>query len=161
MSRPENQADQAGNVRVICRFRPLNEKEIKLNLGSTIEFPNSQTVKVLTAEKEGGYTFNFDAVFSPNAHQEEIYMAAAQPIIESVLQGFNGTVFAYGQTSSGKTHTMTGPSIVDPVNKGIIPRMINTVFDAIASAEEHLEYTVKVGYSEIYLERIRDLLNPA
>ena len=53
-----------------------------------------------------------------------------------------------------------GPSIDDPVNKGIIPRMINTVFDAIANAEEHLEYTVKVGYSEIYLERIRDLLNP-
>ena len=56
---------------------------------------------------------------------------------------------------------MTGPSIDDPVNKGIIPRMINTVFDAIEQAEEHLEYTVKVGYSEIYLERIRDLLNPS
>jgi kinesin family protein 5 len=78
-----------------------------------------------------------------------------------VLEGFNGTVFAYGQTSSGKTFTMTGPSIDDQEMKGIIPRMITTVFDTIENSEDHLEFTVKVGYSEIYLERIRDLLDPS
>jgi kinesin family protein 5 len=56
------------------------------------------------------------------------------PIIESVLEGFNGTVLAYGQTSSGKTHTMQGPDIYDIELQGIIPRMVKTVFDKIEGA---------------------------
>jgi kinesin family protein 5 len=55
---------------------------------------------------------------------------------------------------------MMGPDIADNVSKGIIPRMVGTVFEAIESAGDYLEFTVKVGYCEIYLEKIRDLLNP-
>ena len=80
--------------------------------------------------------------------------------MESVLEGFNGTVFAYGQTGSGKTFTMMGANVDDEQLRGIIPRMINTVFSTILSASDHLEFTVKVGYCEIYMEKIKDLLNP-
>lgn len=104
--------------------------------------------------------FTFDHVFPPNTAQVSVYDKAAKPIVDSVLEGFNGTVFAYGQTSSGKTHTMTGPSIDDEELKGIIPRMVRTVFNTIANSEDHLEFTVKVSYAEIYMEKIRDLLNP-
>jgi kinesin family member 5 len=55
------------------------------------------------------------------------------------MEGFNGTVFAYGQTSSGKTHTMLG-SIVDPDQRGMIPRMVSHVFDNILSAPEEIEF---------------------
>ena len=82
------------------------------------------------------------------------------PIVDSVLEGFNGTILAYGQTSSGKTHTMLGPDIDDDVNKGIIPRMVAGIFGKIESAPEDIEFTVKVSFIEIYNEKIRDLLDP-
>ena len=78
-----------------------------------------------------------------------------------MLEGFNGTVLAYGQTSSGKTHTMQGPSIEDPEKQGVIPRMVKTVFEKIENASEDLEFTVKISMIEIYMEKIKDLLDPA
>ena len=92
-----------------------------------------------------------------NSEQKEVYDYAARPIIDSVLDGFNGTIFAYGQTSSGKTHTMQGPDISDIEMKGIIPRMVKTVFSRIENADENIEFTVKVSMCEIYNEKIKDL----
>ena len=77
-----------------------------------------------------------------------------------VLEGFNGTIFAYGQTSSGKTHTMQGPDIEDLEMQGIIPRMVRTVFNRIETASENIEFTVKISMIEIYMEKIKDLLCP-
>jgi len=96
-----------------------------------------------------------------NSEQDKIYEFAAKPVIESVLEGFNGTVFAYGQTSSGKTHTMQGPNIDDVRLKGIIPRMVTTVFEAIGESPDHVEFRLKVSLVEIYMERLRDLLDIA
>ena len=95
------------------------------------------------------------------SHQKEVYDKAAKPIIESVLEGFNGTIFAYGQTSSGKTHTMQGPDIKDIEMQGIIPRMVRTVFNRIETADEAIEFSVKVSMVEIYMEKIKDLINPS
>lgn len=75
-----------------------------------------------------------------------------------VLNGYNGTIFAYGQTSSGKTHTMEGV-INDPTKQGIIPRIVNDIFNHIYSMEENLEFHIKVSYFEIYLDKVRDLLD--
>ena len=93
--------------------------------------------------------------------QKEVYDIAARPIIDSVLDGFNGTIFAYGQTSSGKTHTMQGPDISDVENQGIIPRMVRTLFNRIETASENIEFTVKISMCEIYNERIKDLMDPS
>ena len=92
-----------------------------------------------------------------------MYDIAAKPIIDSVLDGFNGTIFAYGQTGSGKSHTMTGPSISnieDIEMQGIIPRMVRTVFTRIENASEDIVFNVTVSMVEIYNERIKDLLDP-
>ena len=85
---------------------------------------------------------------------------AAKPIIDSVLDGFNGTIFAYGQTSSGKTHTMSGPDITNIELQGIIPRMVRTLFMRIENSSEDIVFTVHVSMVEIYNERIKDLIDP-
>ena len=144
-------------INVICRFRPLNAREIELSPVSCASFPSSNSV-IITPQEQAPQTFTFDRVFSPASTQEEIYEFSGRPIVESVMKGFNGTVFAYGQTASGKTFTMTGDQS-DPVKMGITPRMITTVFDAIDNASENFEFTVKVSFCEIYLEKISDLLD--
>ena len=72
--------------------------------------------------------------------------------------GYNGTIFAYGQTSSGKTHTMEGV-MGDPQLQGIIPRIVNDIFNHIYAMEENLEFHIKVSYFEIYMDKIRDLMD--
>ena len=99
-----------------------------------------------------------DRVFDMGTSQQDVYDVAARPIIDSVLEGFSGTIFAYGQTSSGKTYTMQGPDINDVEQQGIIPRMVRTVFNRIETASENIEFAVKVFMAEIYNEKIRDLL---
>ena len=150
----------------MCRVRPFNQSEIARGVETGLDFAaNGMLVKLKTQAENstsstGLYEFTFDRVFDMKTTQKEIYDVAAKPIIDSVLEGFNGTIFAYGQTSSGKTHTMQGPDIEDIERQGVIPRMVRTVFNRIESASEYIEFTVKVSMVEIYMERIRDLINP-
>lgn len=149
-----------GEIQVVCRFRPLNDKELNISNAVCVDFLADK--KTVSVPQEGLSPINFrlDHIFTPASSQTEVYQIAAQPIIESVMQGFNGTVLAYGQTSSGKTFTMTGPSFEDSRTMGIIPRMVGNVFEFITFSNENLEFTVKVSYCEIYMEKIRDLIDP-
>jgi kinesin family protein 5 len=88
-----------------------------------------------------------------------MYEGAAKPLINVLMSGFNVTVFAYGQTSSGKTFTMQGPDFHHPELKGITPRLIDEVFETMANDSTATEYSVKISIVEIYMERIRDLLD--
>ncbi|XP_019378340.1 PREDICTED: kinesin heavy chain [Gavialis gangeticus] len=105
-----------------------------------------------------GKPYVFDRVLPPNTSQEQVYNACAKQIVKDVLEGYNGTIFAYGQTSSGKTHTMEG-KLHDCQLMGIIPRIAHDIFDHIYSMDENLEFHIKVSYFEIYLDKIRDLLD--
>lgn len=102
--------------------------------------------------------YAFDRVFQSNTSQEQVYNDCAKKIVKDVLEGYNGTIFAYGQTSSGKTHTMEG-KLHDPEGMGIIPRIVQDIFNYIYSMDENLEFHIKVSYFEIYLDKIRDLLD--
>ncbi|KAM6958566.1 kinesin heavy chain-like [Tautogolabrus adspersus] len=139
-------------VRVMCRFRPLNESEINRGDKYIPKFKEDDTV-VITAKP-----YVFDRVLPPNTSQEQVYGQCAKQIVKDVLGGYNGTIFAYGQTSSGKTHTMEG-KLHDPQLMGIIPRIAHDIFDHIYSMDENLEFHIKVSYFEIYLDKIRDLLD--
>ena len=150
---------------VVCRVRPLNSKEIAKGSKCCLDFAKNQKDIAINMASESSSAhrvnnFEFDRVFDTNSEQREVYDHAARPIIDSVLDGFNGTIFAYGQTSSGKTHTMQGPSIDDVEMQGIIPRMVRTVFNRIETANENMEFSVKVSMCEIYNEKIKDLLDP-
>uniref|UniRef100_A0AAZ3RHT2 Kinesin-like protein n=1 Tax=Oncorhynchus tshawytscha TaxID=74940 RepID=A0AAZ3RHT2_ONCTS len=139
-------------VKVMCRFRPLNESETNRGDKYIPKFKGEDTV-VIT-----GKPYVFDRVLPPNTAQEQVYDACAKQIVKDVLGGYNGTIFAYGQTSSGKTHTMEG-KLHDSQLMGIIPRIARDIFDHIYSMDENLEFHIKVSYFEIYLDKIRDLLD--
>ena len=151
----------ASNIRVITRFRPINDRErLSYSEKQCMEFLDNKTVQMTSTYENGNpLTFTFDYAFPPDSRQIDVYNISARPVVESVMQGFNGTVLAYGQTSSGKTFTMAGPDMSDPDMMGIIPRMVSTVFDQIENSDVKTEFQVKVGYCEIYLERIKDLLD--
>ena len=157
----------SGNVKVMCRFRPINNNELEKSGNQVIcEFDHSGKSVTISTSKYAGSglvgtnKFTFDHVFDVNCSQRDVYEHSAKPIIEGVLKGFNGTVFAYGQTGSGKTFTMQGPHIEDLEMQGIVPRMVRTVFNKIDNMSENVEFTVKVSMAEIYMEKIRDLLDP-
>eukprot|EP00826_Nyctotherus_ovalis_P034573 TRINITY_DN2894_c0_g3_i1.p1 TRINITY_DN2894_c0_g3~~TRINITY_DN2894_c0_g3_i1.p1 ORF type:complete len:732 (-),score=224.34 TRINITY_DN2894_c0_g3_i1:134-2329(-) len=165
----------ADNVRVICRVRPMNEKEEERLASSDsagrrvcTEFNPSDKksitvftpVEKLERDKDpfDKHTFSFDHVFPCNSRQAEVYEVAALPTINGILEGFNGCILAYGQTSSGKTYTMQG-DLDDAEVKGIIPRLVDTLFERIEKAGNKIEFSIKAGMIEIYNERLKDLLN--
>ncbi|KAM9346933.1 kinesin heavy chain-like [Symphorus nematophorus] len=139
-------------VKVMCRFRPLNDAERSRGDKLVPKFSGEDTVVV------AGKPYIFDRVLPPNTEQLQVYDTCARQIVKDVLGGYNGTIFAYGQTSSGKTHTMEG-NLHDPRLMGIIPRIARDIFDHIYSMDENLEFHIKVSYFEIYLDKIRDLLD--
>uniref|UniRef100_A0A8C5BDL4 Kinesin-like protein n=1 Tax=Gadus morhua TaxID=8049 RepID=A0A8C5BDL4_GADMO len=139
-------------VKVMCRFRPLNDSELSRGDKYIPKFKGEDTV-VIT-----GKPYVFDRVLPPNTVQEQVYDTCAKQIVKDVLGGYNGTIFAYGQTSSGKTHTMEG-KLHDHHGMGIIPRIATDIFDHIYSMDENLEFHIKVSYFEIYMDKIRDLLD--
>ena len=101
--------------------------------------------------------FTFDSVYDWNSEQANIFAETAYPVCENVITGYNGTIFAYGQTGTGKTHTITGVP-KDPELKGIMPRAFDNIFAQIAS-DKSKQFLVRVSYLEIYNEMIRDLLS--
>ncbi|XP_023660645.1 kinesin-1 heavy chain [Paramormyrops kingsleyae] len=139
-------------IKVMCRFRPLNNAEVERGDKYIPKFQGEDNVVI------GGKPYVFDRVFQSNTTQEQVYNACAQRIVKDVLEGYNGTIFAYGQTSSGKTHTMEG-NLHDTDGMGIIPRIVQDIFNYIYSMDENLEFHIKVSYFEIYLDKIRDLLD--
>ncbi|KAH8261486.1 hypothetical protein KR044_010089 [Drosophila immigrans] len=151
----EREIPAEDSIKVVCRFRPLNDSEERAGSKFVVKFPNNVEENCISI---AGKVYLFDKVFKPNASQEKVYNEAAKSIVTDVLAGYNGTIFAYGQTSSGKTHTMEGV-IGDSVKQGIIPRIVNDIFNHIYAMEENLEFHIKVSYYEIYMDKIRDLLD--
>ncbi|KAM7395079.1 hypothetical protein PAMA_006704 [Pampus argenteus] len=152
------------SVKVVVRCRPLNRKEesngpagcivqMDLRLGQVIlrnpRAPPSEPQK----------TFTFDAVYDANSKQRDLYDESVRPLIDSVLAGFNGTIFAYGQTGTGKTYTMQG-AWLDPEKRGVIPNAFDHIFTHISRSQSDKQYLVRASYLEIYREEVRDLLDP-
>lgn len=158
----EDHSSEISNILVFCRFRPPNEYEESHHKNISLEiYEDNTTLKILPKEElSHPQEFSFDWIFPIKSSQDIVYKKSSKPIIKAVLEGFNGTVLAYGQTASGKTFTMTGLDLESKEQHGIIPRMVKTVFKHIQKAEENIEFILKISYCEIYMEKIRDLLNP-
>ncbi|XP_067856536.1 kinesin-like protein KIF3B isoform X2 [Heptranchias perlo] len=148
------------SVKVVVRCRPMNEKEIAGGYGRIVDI-DVKLGQILVKTPRGGpselpKTFTFDAVYDYNSKQVELYDETFRPLVESVLLGFNGTIFAYGQTGTGKTYTMEGLRS-DPERRGVIPNSFEHIFTHI-SRSQNQQYLVRASYLEIYQEEIKDLL---
>ncbi|GAB1730386.1 hypothetical protein NU195Hw_g1598t1 [Hortaea werneckii] len=148
----------SNSIKVVARFRPQNKIEVGAGSEQIVEFTNPESCTVASREANGNFTF--DRVFPTNTAQHDVFDYSIRSTVDDVLAGYNGTVFAYGQTGSGKTYTMMGADIEDDNSKGIIPRIVEQIFDSIMRSDGSIEFTVKVSYMEIYMEKIRDLLVP-
>uniref|UniRef100_A0A2I3RFR5 Kinesin-like protein n=2 Tax=Homininae TaxID=207598 RepID=A0A2I3RFR5_PANTR len=152
--------ESCDNVKVVVRCRPLNEREKSMCYKQAVsvdEMRGTITVHKTDSSNEPPKTFTFDTVFGPESKQLDVYNLTARPIIDSVLEGYNGTIFAYGQTGTGKTFTMEGVRAI-PELRGIIPNSFAHIFGHIAKAEGDTRFLVRVSYLEIYNEEVRDLL---
>ena len=164
--------DALGRIFVAVRIRPLNARERE---GSSAEqatprfsaLDGTRVVETRPArlrEEDKGIdaaptaapAWEADAVFDADDDNAAVYARTAKSVVDAVLRGVNGTVMAYGQTSSGKTHTMSG-TVEDP---GVMTRAVEDIFAAVAAAGESRAFEIKASYMEIYNEEIRDLLAP-
>ncbi|GCB69007.1 hypothetical protein scyTo_0015271 [Scyliorhinus torazame] len=143
-----------GAVQVCVRVRPPNDREKSLQGGSADGPPihwkaDSQTISQIS----GTRSFNFDRVFHAKETTATLYNEVAHSIVRSITQGYNGTIFAYGQTSSGKTYTMMGNAVAP----GLIPLAICNLFSVINDTPNR-EFLLRASYVEIYNESVSDLL---
>ncbi|KAL0344803.1 UNVERIFIED_CONTAM: Kinesin-like protein KIN-5C [Sesamum radiatum] len=150
-------------------LQTFSEDELRNNAPQVVtcnEYQREVSVSQSIAGKHIDRVFTFDKVFGPNAQQKDLYEQAVVPIVNEVLEGFNCTIFAYGQTGTGKTYTMegeckrskSGPTGELPPEAGVIPRAVKQIFDTLEG--QNAEYSVKVTFLELYNEEITDLLAP-
>ncbi|KAK3156906.1 hypothetical protein QOZ80_2AG0113670 [Eleusine coracana subsp. coracana] len=148
----EDTSRSGDSISVTIRFRPLSEREFQR--GDEISwYPDGD--RLVRCEYSPATAYAYDRVFGPSTTTEAVYDVAARPVVKGAMEGINGTVFAYGVTSSGKTHTMHG----DQNCPGIIPLAIKDVFSMIQDTPGR-EFLLRVSYLEIYNEVINDLLDP-
>ncbi|CAH9141111.1 unnamed protein product [Cuscuta epithymum] len=150
--------DLKGSIRVYCRVRPFLPGQ--QNRFSTLDHVEEGSITIITPSKygkEGKKTFTFNRCFGPSATQEQVF-TDTQPLIRSVLDGYNVCIFAYGQTGSGKTYTMSGPDEVTKETQGVNYRALDDLFLISEQRKNTIAYEVSVQMIEIYNEQVRDLL---
>ncbi|KAK9451845.1 P-loop containing nucleoside triphosphate hydrolase protein [Limtongia smithiae] len=151
------------NIQVVVRCRGRNDREIRENSGVIVaSAPSRKEVTVQTGPlAHSNKTYSFDHVFGPEADQAMVYDEVVAPILEEALAGYNCTIFAYGQTGTGKTYTMSGDVSenfgIFANHAGIIPRVLYRLFLALET--EQSEYSVKCSFIELYNEELRDLIS--
>ncbi|XP_019746951.1 kinesin-like protein KIF3B [Hippocampus comes] len=150
------------SIKVVVRCRPMNDKERAATFESVVSVDVKLGQIIVRNPRESlscksSKVFTFDSVYNWKSKQIELYDESFRPLVDSVLQGFNGTIFAYGQTGTGKTYTMEGTRN-DPERRGVIPNSFDHIFTHI-SRSQNQQYLVRASYLEIYQEEIRDLLS--
>ena len=155
-----NVRNDGNNIKVCVRVRPMTDNETT----ESTELLDVENDSILFKEDEKEKQFTYDHCFAPSSTQLEIYNTLCSDIIGKSIEGMNQCVFAYGMTSSGKTHTMFGAKskikntrVLSP-DVGIIPRLCNDLFDQIGKSA-YMQIEVDITYIEIYCEQIYDLLN--
>ncbi|KAK4738657.1 hypothetical protein R3W88_002354 [Solanum pinnatisectum] len=148
-----------GRVRVAVRLRPRNAEELAADADFADCVELQPELKRLKLRKNNwdSDTYEFDEVFTEFASQKRVYEVVAKPVVESVLDGYNGTVMAYGQTGTGKTYTLGRLGDEDVSARGIMVRSMEDILANICLETD----SVSVSYLQLYMETIQDLLNPA
>lgn len=146
-------------VKVALRVRPLNKREKAINSTECVSIESSCNQVIIKSQDINSEPKNycFDYVYGTNSQQNTVYNDIAFPLVESVFEGYNATIFAYGQTGCGKTFTMMGDNSKDEL-KGITPNAFDHIFGYINNEGSSKKFLVRCSFIEIYNEEIRDLL---
>jgi len=137
------------NINVYIRLKPIKDKS-----ESNFSFDSKTITNLKTKE-----IFNFDSVITPSMSNKDIFEKLIKQNLINLLKGINVSIFAYGQTSTGKTFTMKGEP---KSNEGLIPLSIKEIFNSLNNKESFItKYLVKVSYIEIYNETVNDLIDPS
>ncbi|XP_034234305.1 kinesin-II 95 kDa subunit-like, partial [Thrips palmi] len=160
--------ERGESVQVVVRCRPMSRKEEGQGHTQIIDmWPQRGIVHITKPRKAPGRAsarmFTFDSVYDWNSNQDDLYENTVKPLVYSVLDGYNGTIFAYGQTGTGKTYTMLGSQQQQGQGareKGISSKCFEDIFRHIAYTSDRTSYVVRASYFEIYQEETRDLLSP-
>ncbi|RNF25310.1 putative OSM3-like kinesin [Trypanosoma cruzi] len=148
----------AENIRVVVRCRNLLPYEAERGDKALVRLDLATNQVIVQHPIGDADTFAFDAVYNNTYTQRDIFLQEVQPLVEAVLQGYNATVFAYGQSGSGKTHTMTG-KLSDPQMWGMMPQVVNYLFNEVRKLSTTTKsFKIKVSYVELYNGKSRDLL---
>lgn len=148
------ESNQEG-ICVAIRMRPLNERELSSGQHELFRcLPNNSVGQLKDGQPLDGQIYYYDKVFDENTTTATVYDHIGTDIVKGVTSGINGTVFAYGQTSSGKTHTMLGDQ------GGVLEMAAKDIFRQISETSDR-DFLLRVSFVEIYNEVIRDLLSDA
>jgi len=158
---PDDPIDNS--VKVAVRVRPRNTVEAAEDEDAALYLSDTSSNTIIVPRPRGGpnRNFSYDSVFWTKSSQDQIFSSIGKPMVESLLKGFNVTIFGYGQTGSGKTFTMMGDKSSD--DRGIIPRFYSTLLTQLEQMKMSNEIEAahcEISYFEIYNEKIYDLLNP-
>ncbi|XP_062227967.1 kinesin-like protein KIN-UB isoform X2 [Phragmites australis] len=156
--RASSESGVCSRVRVAVRLRPRNAEELAADadFGDCVELqPELKRLKLRKNNWESE-TYQFDEVLTEFSSQKRVYEVVAKPVVESVLEGYNGTVMAYGQTGTGKTFTLGRLGGEDTAARGIMVRAMEDILADITPETD----SVSVSYLQLYMEMIQDLLDP-
>lgn len=146
---PNGVTGKGTNVQVAVRCRPLNAEEKKTGQATVVTCDTAEkriNVAYGPVGKKISKSFQFDKVFGMYSTQDEVFDQIVRPIVDETLAGFNCTIFAYGQTGTGKTHTMEG-DIQSEENAGIVPRSVKAILEQLESSGA--EFTIRVSFLEL------------
>ena len=177
--------ERQSNFKVVVRVRPplhrelsgelpfqniiaVDEREQAITISENVDSVVDETGQATNSGTYSSHSYVFDHVYEQNASQKKVYEMTARAVVDSALSGYNATIFAYGQTGTGKTYTMEGFSEGATMTqsqgveaRGIIPRAIEQIFEHIQRhASPRMRFLVRASYLQIYNEQISDLLKP-
>eukprot|EP01137_Pigoraptor_chileana_P025291 Opistho-2@94559 len=166
--RSHSRTSKGKYFKVVVRLRPPVPQELEVHAEECLVVENSRVVRITEVIDPGAkpssmptevavHGFKFDQVYDKDTTQDELYGTAIKPVVESVLEGYNGSVIAYGQTGTGKTYTMEGRYDDD---RGVIPRASEAIFHYIENSNSGSKFLVRISFLEVYNERVYDLLVP-
>lgn len=157
---PDGANKKTSRIRVAVRLRPYMGKQDEKGEGPCVRGLDSQNLEIINwRNATETVKYHFDVFHGEQTTQQDVFLSSVKPILPHILNGQNASVFAYGPTGAGKTHTMMGSSD----QPGVIPRAVRAVFNMVKAKDEDegWDYSIGMSYLEIYNEKVLDLLSPS
>lgn len=154
----ENNEKSSENLGIFIRIRPFLKQESEKR-GDFLRVSPPSTLQITDSEHQTFRQWEFHEVFPENSTQKYVFSRTCAPMIDSVLRGFNASIFVYGQTGTGKTHTMGLLTRISENSEGLVPCSLRYLFKSLEN-KPRSSWEMSLSFYQLYLDEIHDLLNP-